>query len=388
MSKFSILFLLIVFLTLSCKNSVNKSDSNSDNNINTTTTSIQQNNVDVNENTKQALVLEHLPNIIKKYNSDFYQDFLAYLNLLNSFIDTEDKVLIVLAMRDSMMVEMSTIIDNYYYNEGEADWDTWALVDKELDTIGFWTIYAEGMFVALDVAPILENEIEQYTSEEFKTYIDFKNKFSQSLGGEYPFMNVSVYYPAIMAGEKMYKNFKSSKYFDLIYDDYLNCLSIVTDMHKVSFGSSSSDCFYSNLTYSFYPFATSCDDLEFIIDEYPNSMFIPIFKKITNNMSVIDVDTDNENAKAEVFAVVIDKFDNYKDAGDKIFEFLHQGKDIVHNLSLKNNNDETLYYTCYRFYSNKQKAEDALKNIKSDFPNAKILHVIVLDDFGSAIIVD
>lgn len=384
MNKFSILFLLIVLLTLSCKNSVNKSDGNSDNNSDTII--YQQNDVDINSS--EALVLEYLPDIIKKYNEDFYKDFSVYMSLLNSFVDSDDKVMAILNMRDSIMSEMTTIIENYYYDEGEADWDKSLLVDEELDTIGFWTIYAEGMFVDLDVAPILENEIEQYTSEEFQTYIDFKNKFSHSLGGEYPYMSITVYYPAIMAGEKMYKNFKSSKYFDLIYDDYLSCLSILTDIHKVNFSDFSTGCFYSNLTYSFYPFATSCEDLDYIIDNYPNSMFIPILEKLTNNMSEIDVNTDNDNVKSEIFAVVIDQFDDYSAANDKIFEYLNQGKDIVHNLSLKNNDDQIVYYTCYRFYSDKQKAQEALNYIKSDFPEAKILHIIESDDYGVAKIID
>lgn len=386
MRKTLILFLAVSLLFFSCKN--NKTNSNSTDGNNTT---VNQNDEpdDVNTaNSGDVLELQYLPDILMSYNMDLYYKLVQYMDMFNSNITSEEKVLEVLNMRDSLINEMYTVMEEYFYQEGENDWDKWMLVDKELDTIGFWTVYAEGMLVDIDIAPILEDEIEQYTSDEFKVYMKFKTKYAESMGGEYPFMYVSGYFEAIVEGENMYKNYQGSKYFDQIYNSYKYCLSIVTDMHKVNFSETSSDCFYGDLNYSFYPFATTCNDLETIVENYPNSIFTPTLQKIQENMSTIEVDMDNDAIKSEVFAIVIDKFDNYDFATDKIFEYLHHGQDIVHALSVKNNKDEIEIYTCYRFYSDNNTAQEQMQNIINEFPRAKIIHLILEDEFDAPRIVD
>jgi len=384
MKKIIFIFLTISIFSFGCKN--NSTNDSNDTDISSDT--IVSHDVSTSDQISEPLVLEYLPDVLKRYDSDLYEELVVYLDLLNSIIDDETQILSVLSMRDSMMNDMCYAIENYYYEEGETDWDTWSLVEQELDTIGFWTIYAEGMFMDLGVAPILEDEINNFASEEFKIFTAFNNEYSKSRGGEYPFMSVIDYYPVIIEGEKLYKDYSSSKYFNQIKEKYFSCLSIVMDMHKVNFGDASSDYFYGEFHYGFYPFATSFDDLDLIIQEYPNSMFISVIEKLTKNMSEISVNLNDDDVKSEIYAIVIDKLDGYDEVYQKLFDYLNQGYDIVHSITSTSNDDKVDYYTCYRFYSDKKIAEENLQNIIGDFPNARIIHLILTEEFEPATLID
>ncbi|MBN2892058.1 MAG: hypothetical protein JXL97_09340 [Bacteroidales bacterium] len=380
MKKLLLLSLVFSLLAFGCKNS-DKTNNNKDNNLEAVE-DFDFSNVDKIERVN----LVYLPEIVAKESDEFQQKFNLYLDAFNSEITSGKQLEAIIRLRDSLLIDMEGVIEEYYWDEGEADWDKWVEVEKELDTIGFWSIYAEGMYVGMDVASILQAEINKFASDDFKLYMDFRNAYAMSLGGEYPYMSLMPYYNVVTVGEKFYKDFQDSKYYDLIKDKYMWSLLTIVDIHYVNL-MNDGGCFNGGFNFSFWPFATSCDDWEYIVEEYPNSIFIPVIKNLINNMSEIDVDYENDGNLAEVYVVVTDKVTDYMEANYKIFDYLHQGIDIVHPLAFKNDGvDES--YVAYRFYSNKQKAQESLDYILSVAPDAQIFKVRLEEEYDNPVVLE
>ena len=377
MKKIMFFVFIISFLAYSCKNSSENNNENSE---------IANDTIDEVEDGEkiQRVELFYVPDIVNEQREEISEKFNQYFDAFNTEITSEQQLMSILTMRDSLIKDMIIIFEDYYY-ENEGDYETWELIDEELIAIGFWTVYAEGMFVYLDVAPILEDEIEEFASDDFKLYLDFKNKFSMSMGGEYPYSGLSLYFEAVKAGEKMFKEYPNSKYYDLIFDDYYYCLDAVTDIHVVN----NSGCFHGDFNFSFWPFATNCEEWATLIKENPNSMFTPIFQSLSDNTSSINIDVENEGALSTIYVVATNKVDDYEAAKFKIYDYLHQGLDIVHALTL-NNNGEIENYVAYRFYSEdyKSKAEEAFEYIKTIAPNAQLIKVKYEEEFENPVILE
>jgi uncharacterized protein YcfL len=383
MKKVLFFVFIVSFLAFGCKNSSDNSIENDDN------SEVVDDNDDIDiEDVEeiQRVELTYIPAIMEEQSDEIKQKFNLYFDAFNSEITSEKQLMAILDMRDSLIWDMVTVFEEYYY-KNEEDYDTWSLIDIELDTIGFWTIYAEGMFMNLGEASILEEEIEKFASEEFKLYLNFKNEYSMAMGGEYPYMSLFEYFDALKVGEKMYKEYPNSKYFDLIFEDYYNCLNIVTDIHVVN----NEACFYSDFNDSFWPFATSCEDWAVLIEENPNSMFTPILQNLSDNTSSINIDYDvNEGeAMSIIYVVATDKVVDAEAAKFKIYDYLHQGLDIVHALTFENNG-KTEHYVAYRFYSEdyKSKAEESFEYIKSIAPNAQLIKVKHYEEFANPIVLE
>lgn len=380
-----VLFFVFIasFLAFGCKNNSENTTENDEN-----TEVVNDNNeddIEVTEN-PQKIELFYVPDIMNEQPAEIKDKFNLYLDAFNSEITSEKQLMTVLNMRDSLIRDMTTVFEDYYF-ENEEDYDTWDLIDRELDTLGFWTIYAEGMFVGFDVAPILEPEIEKFASEEFKLYLNFRNTYAEAQGGEYPYMSLFEYFEAVKAGEELYEKYPNSEYFDLIFDDYYDCLNAVTDIHVVN----NSGCFHGGFNDSEYPFATSCDDWAVLIKENPNSKFTPILQNLSDNTSSINVDYDvNEGeAMSIIYVVVTDKVVDEEAAKFKIYDYLNHGLDIVHALTFENNG-KTEYYVAYRFYSEdyKSKAEESFEYIKSIAPNAQLIKVKYVEEFTNPIVLE
>lgn len=332
----------------------------------------------------QQINLKLLPDIVSNSDQNIEQKFSEYVSTLTGSVTNETDINIVFELRDSLLLDLQKVIESYYYAMNQQQYQTWENVEIELDTIGFRVIYAEGVFVGLDVAPILVPKIKRYASEEFKLYANFRNEYSKSLGGEYPFSNVYGAFNAVYAGEKLIKNYPQSYYTQLIIDDFKKSLFLVTDIHKATTSSDGvTGCFYSNFTYQFYPYFSDCSAIEKIIVEKPNSFYTNILKELYSNMSDILIQENKPKELSVIYAVVTDKSDSRDIITDKIYNYLNSGIGIVHNLTI-DNGSVTEYYACYRFYSNKSKAETALDFIKPDFPDSKIIEIVVVDPYQNA----
>jgi len=311
-------------------------------------------------------------NKILKGNEKLYENFKKYISLLNSKITSEDKIKQVFENRKKLRAELTAETDKFYFSEGETNQELRNKVEKELLSIGYRPVYAEGMFVDLAKAPVLKEEINKYCSEPFKLKIEFDNRYAEALGGEYPFAALQEYFDAFETGYNLYDKYPETEYYKDIETDFNEIVLEFADIHKIK-----DECFEGGLHSTFYPWSTLCNISELFIKRFPNTVFSPVFTELQKNMSEFD------NPKNTIYLVVTNTFegnDAYDFAGYKIFEFMSKGIDIVHNVKVKNKEGKDVYYVTYRFYSDKNKAENALSKIKEVINDAKIIPVKIDDN--------
>ncbi len=324
----------------------------------------------------ERVSLEVVPKIIEENAPKLKPQFDAYINSINTEITSFDQLLSIYNQRDSLILELEKVLLGYYYNEEiDSSESTWSAIDEEIGKIGINSIYAEGMPQVFDVAPMFEEELNKFAPEDYKIYIEFKNAYSESMGGEYPYLDITGYLKNILIGEKMDLNFKDSKYYELIKEDFYLSIASCLDIHKVvSSGKNEEPSFFNGqLNTEFYPFATTCDGWEEFTTDNPNSIFTPIIQKLSENMSSLTINHNQNKFKA--FMVVLDKTDSDNKCNELILNYIKDGVDVVHNIQLLKENDEVEYYTCYRFFTEKKKAKAAYKKISEKYPNAEIIKV-------------
>ncbi len=327
--------------------------------------------------------LEYLSKIILTADSSLINDFNHYLSFFDAKITSEKQMWEFFDFRDTLLKTFTPFMENYYYNMSQDEYKKWNFVNDELESIGFKVIYAEGMFAGLNIKAIRKNEIKKYCSDAFKLYADFRYKYSSALGGEYPFINPKSYFDAVYAAEKLLLNYRNTQYFFKIEEKYKEALFICTDIHGATTTNGLKNYYYGDFNFSFYPYVSSWSDIEYIKNDYPNSIYHNIFSNLLQNMSDIIVQQGKPDEVAVVYVVVTDKTDSYKESQNRIFDYLNSGLDIVHNLKIKNGNNLE-YYIAYRFYSNKDRADKALEKIKDKVDEAKIIEVVVPAEFEYA----
>lgn len=260
-------------------------------------------------------------------------------------------------------------------HEAPNYWDKFA---NELKVIGFKPVYAEGMLASITTSKILEKEIAQYGSPDYQLYFAFLEAESNSLGGEYPYLDLTYQIEMVVLGEKMAKKHPKSPYNDSIFEAYQYALSTLTDFHKVK--DASADRYLLNgISRDFWPNATDISFMEKFVKEHSRSRFAPSVKKILANTSELSIGEDPN--KGEVYLISVTDFGTEKAAKQQVFEYLNSGKDIPHVIHSKTGEAKT-YHAVYRFYSDKTKAEENLKIIKSKFKDAKL----ILIDFNWQVI--
>ena len=380
MKKLLLLSLLVLFFTFAC-NKKQEQNQVADN-TETTTDTVISDNTKENDTSSETQKLQKTfewdgtcqhPKILKiaKAQSEKTGElFEQYCKALNSTIDSWEKIQAILKMRDSLLYPME---DATYKYLGDSDYLEDDLYD-EFESIGFAVLMPEGIFSGFSEAPVLQKEIEKYAPEDFKLYQKMQNQWSYTVS-EYPYEDLMPWYKIVYYGEQLYKKYPNSEYYKKGKELFEDALSAVTDIHKAAI-EDEIICCYSNFENDFYPYSANCLQWDSIIAKYPNSMFIPIIKKVKEHTSFISGNI--------AFVVATDKFEKFKDAREKWFNYMVSGKDIVHVLTLEENG-KTSYYLAYRFDSDIDIAKNYLDKIKNDFPNAEILKVEVTDDYKNII---
>lgn len=375
--------LLTIALTLSvvffaCKNNEHK-DITDPEKIDTATVVVAD-----TQFTEVALKLElkYLPELIAQSDKKLKAAFDEYVGLVTKPITSEDDLKKIFESRYRLIQLLDEYLGAKY---DKIDWDNFDNIDKELETIGIGCIYAEGMYVGMGEITFLKDQIEKFASEPFKLYLEFLNVYTNSMGGEYPFMNLTAYADVVAIGEKLYTNYKTTDYYKIISEKFINALTTMVDLHHAAGADDELQCFESGLSYEFYPYAADYESIQYFIDHYPKSKYVGIFKKLKKNMSEFRYNTES-NPIASVYVIVVAEIENYEKTKSTIFEYLNKGIDAVHSVTLYRK-DVELVYVAYRFYDDEQKAEEGLKTIQTKIPEAKIIHVNIFEG-GKAIMIE
>lgn len=367
------LFLLtIVFsvLIISCNNSNQNVD------VKDTTKLVTTELVQEDLKTETDALAEPKSNIIEKYEylhdifseqDSLYSVFISYLDALNGEVTSEKQIKNIFLLRNKLKNYASQKVEKYYYSKGENNYKLWQKVEKEIKSIGYLPVYAEGMYVDLSDAQILTEQMNKYASEAFKLNIKFDNEYAKSMGGEYPYVALEEYFNAFEPAYELYSKYKNTEYYKNIKERFADIIIQFADIHKLD--NEQGMCFEGGLHYNAYPWTTTCNLAELFVKRFPKTSFTKAFQKLKNNMSSF-------NYKEEVYLVVTDVIMNnniFEKAKEKQFKYLEDGIDVAHSVYFKNNENKNVIYLVYRFYSDKNEADEALGIIKQDLKDSKIV---------------
>ncbi|MFK7905363.1 MAG: hypothetical protein AB8B69_09575 [Chitinophagales bacterium] len=320
---------------------------------------------------------------ISQTQEGLHQTLNSYAHKLQNaskLVKSDEDLETLFSMRDTSIIDALhkevldpiAIGDGVFYHSPAG-----AKLDKELKTLGMQAIYAEGMYLNLGPSEMLKDEMQKYASEVFMWYMDFQSAKTTSMMGEYPFLNLDGQGKMVAVGEQMRTKYPDHAFTQKIEADMRSALTPLTDVHVIK---SEFDKSYmvNGLATEFYPNATNIDALRKFASDFPDSQYSKISNKIVENMS------EMEPAKGgwkDLHLVVV----SWEAVGEETFtdhdgnkttvntctqaqkardEFLDKGIDIPHLIQLPRKKGEACALV-YRFYADKNKANAALKEIKS-----------------------
>lgn len=304
---------------------------------------------------------------LAKNDKDLKDSLNLYLGIIFGEINSEKQIKEAFYIRDKILPKLESAAFDYLA-EKQTDYDS--ELEEALTGIGFQGIYVEGMFMNMEFSSILEAEIEQYASDEFKLKTAFHTAYANSMGTEYPFDSMDDDAEVVRVGEKIMKQFPNSQLYKEIEEEFMTVVSFFTDWHVVDRGDDSETIIViGGLSTDFYPNGSYESNIVSYTDNFPNSVITPVIEKILQNPSTISTEED-----ATFHLVVVETLEDYDKAEKAVFNYLLDGIDVPHVLILRDG-DTSYWGLVYRFYSQIEKAEEALEIIKPDFPKAKILDI-------------
>lgn len=324
----------------------------------------------------EALVRDKLPRLsaLVKPNPSIYRLLIEYGASVfrPERIKTEDSLMALFKKKDELMRQLDQEYDDKFtwqvFLEHNLESESW---ERELRSIGMDWFSVEDMYAGLTDYPFLKETISEIASEPCRMFIDMKIAIAESYGGEYTYMDLAPEMKAVAIGESLLQLFPSSEYAALMEGMFCSALHPLTDVHKVMREDGNEFYIVEDMEANYYPTATDPDNYRAFLENYPRSRFHDIVKRIVANMSEIEI----ENGRPEdIHAIVVDEYSDEEAAKKAVFSYLMQGMDIPHVIEIKEGEGSS-YASVYRFYSNRQKTEDALKNFREIKPKAKIITI-------------
>jgi hypothetical protein len=313
---------------------------------------------------------------------------IANRSKINSLADIEK----TLRMRDSLIFLLT---NNEKYIKIVSEDQCYQKLEEEFKSIGIYIIQAEGLYFGLDVAPLLDDVIERVADEPYILRNKIRNLNSMTIGGEYPYTDISQEMEIVVLSEKMLNKYPDHGYNKEILEILCDALNCLTDVHKYTAILLNSDdkkyagtedyFLIGNYNAEYYPCITDTAYHQAFIRKYSKSRFAKVIRKIFSNISTLS----SQNSKILYIikvppltsdSVFVDEklkqaFKNLpKDIAEQedCFKYMWLGIDIPHLLYLPYDTD-IKKVICYRFFDSQEPAEKSLKLIRKMIPSAKLV---------------
>jgi hypothetical protein len=312
----------------------------------------------------EALVVQKLPLLcsLTRPFPPVYRLFLDYATcvLRPQWIKTEDDLLSLFPRKNELMKLLVDLCnkDSGGINGPNRGDPSWPAIEKELGVLGIRAVISEDYVAGFSDGPFLEDLIARTASESCRLFIQMKNVRTESFNGEYIFMDLGADMKMVEIGEQFLRSFADSKFMNQMKDMLYEALVPLTDVHEAS-----SLYIVGDLSREVYPGWTDIANHRSFIEKYPRSRFHDVVARIIDSMSSIA-------AKGPIYAVVTDNCASEEEARQLVLSYLLRGIDIPHILKTPEKALERC--VAYRFFSDKGKAGQALKEIQKIKPQALI----------------
>ncbi len=292
---------------------------------------------------------------------DAQQEYWHYLSLLgdSALLRSEAGIFQTMQVRDSLANELQPLVD--LMNESDL-WEVYDSLEMDLNDIGITCIVVESFLTGFGPAPMLEPQIRKTGSQALAAYNRFLNAESESLMGEYPYSDLSSILEMVRAGEAL-KKLPDNRYYPLIQARFRKALVTFCDFHFVkSTDQDQSAAMLTGVGTSPYPFLSETRTYQQYVSEGENSPYRKVIAGVLSIASSIDFDADT------VYVLQSEVFDNEEIALKKQYQYLDQGKGMVHLLRVTDQQGKVIFVLAYRFFSSLPAAKEVLQHRPADLP--------------------
>lgn len=262
-------------------------------------------------------------------------------------LSSDEDVESLLKTRTVLQTSLGEFIRNW--DEQTDDPAKLSALDQEMSKMGIRIAAVEGMFGML-VPGDMPGAAMQACSPAMKAHLSFESAAGSTVGGEYPYSNMSFFGDAVLAGEKLLEDFGKSKWaeqdkkeFSLMLRSFLGIYLRADggyEMAAVGYPGDEMHEFGLSELESHHDF----------VNNHPESKFAP-------HVRALLASTSKSAIQPEALYVVYDAyFESEEEAKQYQFEQLLAGNDLFHTVPVELGNGKTNWLVSYRFYEDSEKA--------------------------------
>jgi hypothetical protein len=235
-----------------------------------------------------------------------------------------------------------------------------------LSALGMQPTGAEGMFGGLVAAPVLTDRLKAVTSAEYVLFQEIRAQEGKSVGGEYPYLGLEAEAELIVLAEQFLNQYPNSTRLKSVRTMLYNALVPFINFSRGR-GDGEDSYFVGGDCFEAYPCMTEISFHQDFVKNNPKSIFTPIIKNALKNPSTVDLQAN----PFRLHALVIRTETEMETARERHLDALLEGKDWLHQFQYVSASGKTLQAIVYRVFTDKAKAEAALKSL--NVSDAKIV---------------
>jgi hypothetical protein len=299
-------------------------------------------------------------------------------------IHGEESVRAVLDQREAMGELLSPFVKQWLRENYREDYEHIWELNLALQPIGLYPLIASDTLVKMFTYPHLMYLLPYHCSEEYALYHDYQHiaQFADYIiadasRGSYWFWTSGNFIDLIAAYQSMKDLYPESSYLGVMKSSFEQSVAALFDFHLVV----TPDTTFAHVG------GISADPSKGMVNwedsylalEYGYNLLDSVLAVAVNNPSVLNTGTDYHYSK--VYLVSVAGYPAKEAADQARIRYLTGGKDMLHVVEV-NAAGKRVWHNVYRFYTDKAKAEEALRRVKKIIPAAKI---VVVDESGKAI---
>lgn len=275
-------------------------------------------------------------------------------------IQSEKQLLVLMQAQKNIVVALNGIADKISTESIEAKIPE---LKEELNPIGIDLKSANRKFAGFQSKAVFKSVIDEYASdpiEYFRAFLKAQQKYQDS---DFSYRDMEVIRDMVLAGEKLMTDYPNSSHYEIIKTDFREAVLNFVGVYVMDEGGYTTERISSPMVRS-ERFVTETETHKAFIQEHPNSVFTPVISKMLESPSRITSKPES------LYAIYAGTAPTLEEARQKQFDFLVQGRDILHILPYDAGTQQEGYLLACRFYEDEEASlqclDEAQKEAESD----------------------
>lgn len=275
-------------------------------------------------------------------------------------IQSEKQLLVLLQAQKNIVVALNNIADQIPNEAIEAKLPE---LKQELNPIGIDVKSANRKFAGFQSKTAFKSVIADYATDPIEYFTAFLNAQQKYQDADFSFKDMEAVRDMVLAGEKLMTDYPNSSHYQIIKTDFREAVLNFVGVYVMDEGGYTTERVSNPLIRS-ERFVAETETHKAFIQEHPNSIFTPVISKMLASPSRI---TSNPES---LYAIYAGTASTLEEARQKQFDFLVQGRDILHILPYDAGKQQEGYLLACRFYEDEtaslQCLDEAQKEAQSD----------------------